>query len=103
MRSTLEGFKEFVLDQLAQLNGLSCRAMFGGYGLALQGRFFGIIHRGRLYFRTDPATAPRYRVYHMKPFTPNTRQTLKNYYEVPVDIVESADTLVEWARAAANR
>ena len=39
----------------------------------------------------------------MKPFTPNTRQTLKNYYEVPVDIVESADTLVEWARAAANR
>ena len=60
MRSTLEGFKEFVLDQLAQLNGLSCRAMFGGYGLALQGRFFGIIHKGRLYFRTDPATAPRY-------------------------------------------
>jgi hypothetical protein len=39
----------------------------------------------------------------LKPFTPNTRQTLKNYYEVPVDIVESADTLVEWARAAANR
>jgi len=39
-------------------------------------------------------------VHHMKPFTPNTRQTLKNYYEVPVDIVESADTL---AMAAANR
>src|SRR4029079_1861528 len=27
----VRGFKEFVLDQLAQLNGLSCRAMFGGY------------------------------------------------------------------------
>jgi DNA transformation protein len=103
LRATSEGFTEFVLDQLAKLNDLSCRAMFGGHGLALQGRFFGIIHKGRLYFRTDPATAPRYRVYHMKPFTPNTRQTLKNYYEVPVDIVESADTLVEWARAAANR
>jgi DNA transformation protein len=77
--------------------------MFGGYGLALQGRFFGIVHKGRLYFRTDPATAPCYRVHHMKPFKPNARQTLKNYYEVPVDIVESADTLVEWAVAAANR
>ena len=103
MRATSEGFKEFVLDQLAQLDDLSCSAMFGGYGLTLQGRFFGIIHKGRLYFRTDPGTAPRYRVHHMKPFKPNTRQTLKNYYEVPVDIVESAEALVEWAVAAANR
>ena len=77
--------------------------MFGGYGLTLQGRFFGIIHKGRLYFRTDPDTAPLYRARHMNPFTPNASQTLKNYYEVPVDIVESADTLVEWAVAAANR
>jgi DNA transformation protein len=39
----------------------------------------------------------------MKPFTPNPKQTLKNYYEVPVDIVESSDHLVEWAVAAAHR
>lgn len=39
----------------------------------------------------------------MKPFAPNAKQTLKNYYEVPVDIVESAEHLVEWAMAAADR
>ena len=98
-----DGYKEFVMDQLADLNGLTCRAMFGGYGLARYGSFFGIIHKGRLYFRTGPTTAPLYRARQMKPFTPNPKQTLKNYYEVPVDIVESSDQLVEWAVAAARR
>ena len=103
LKAMSDGYKEFVLDQLAGLEDLTCRAMFGGYGLALDGKFFGIIHKGRLYFRTDPATAPLYRAQHMTPFTPNATQTLKNYFEVPVDIVESAENLVEWARAAARR
>ena len=97
------GYEAFVLDQLTELDGLTCRAMFGGYGLTLDGHFFGIIHKGRLYFKTDPTTAPRYRARHMLPFKPNRKQTLKNYYEVPVDIVESAESLVEWAKAAARR
>ena len=33
----------------------------------------------------------------------NAGQTLKNYYEVPVDIIESAEQLVEWAMTAADR
>jgi DNA transformation protein len=97
-----DGYKEFVMDQLADLNGLTCRAMFGGYGLARYGSFFGIIHKGRLYFKTGPATAPLYRAQQI-PFKPNPKQTLRNYYEVPVDIVESSDRLVEWAVAAARR
>ena len=28
-----DGFRDFVLDQLNELPGLTCRAMFGGYGL----------------------------------------------------------------------
>ena len=38
-----DGFKDFVLDQLTELRGLRCRAMFGGYGLYCTGFFFGII------------------------------------------------------------
>lgn len=34
-----DGYKEFVLDQLADLEGLTCRAMFGGHGLARHGSF----------------------------------------------------------------
>jgi DNA transformation protein len=36
----------------------------------------------------------------MKPFRPNRKQTLKTYYEVPVEIVEDAEQLIEWAQRA---
>lgn len=97
-----DGFRDFVLNQLRELPGLTSRAMFGGYGLYQGDRFFGIIHRGRLYFKTDRMTAPRYRDQGMKPFKPTSTQILKNYYEVPVDILEAPDDLISWASQAAE-
>ena len=95
-----DGFKDFVLDQLSDLHGVTSRAMFGGYGLYQRETFFGIIHKGRLYFKTDRMTASRYRDRGMKPFRPNSKQTLKNYYEVPVEVIEDTDGLVKWAQEA---
>jgi DNA transformation protein len=92
-----ESFKVFVLDQLSALEGISCRAMFGGHGLYCNGIFFGIIHKGRLYFKTDEITRAEYIKEGMKPFRPNSKQTLKSYYEVPVDVMEDPDRLVDWA------
>ncbi len=71
--------------------------MFGGYGLYRRGVFFGIIFRGRLYFKTDDATRPQYLDRGMKPFRPSATQTLKNYYEVPADMFEESEQLAEWA------
>ena len=96
------GFKDFVLDQLNDLQDLTCRAMFGGYGLYCGRVFFGIVQKGRLYFKTNADTAPRYRERKMKPFKPNARQTLYNYYEVPVDVLEDAGELTTWARQASD-
>ncbi len=74
--------------------------MFGGYGLYQDETFFGIIHRGRLYFKIDEKTVGDYQKRKMKPFRPNAKQTLKSYYQVPVDIIEDADELREWAKRA---
>ncbi len=93
-----DGFKDFVLDQVADLRGLTCRAMFGGYGLSYKGTFFGIIHKGRLYFKVTPETVDQYKTRGMSPFRPNPRQTLKSFYEVPVDVIEDAEQLNEWAK-----
>ena len=94
------GFKTFVEDQLSSLRGVSCRAMFGGYGI-YQGRtFFGILFRGQLYFKTSEATRGRYTAAGMKPFRPSAKQTLKNYYEVPAEVVEDPDELAVWAKEA---
>ena len=74
--------------------------MFGGYGLYFDKTFFGIIFKGRLYFKTDATTAKHYIEKRMKPFRPSTKMTLKTYYEVPVDIIEDSDLLTQWAKKA---
>ncbi|HEX5646531.1 MAG TPA: TfoX/Sxy family protein [Nitrospira sp.] len=102
MPAKSDGFKDFVLDQLAELHGVTCRAMFGGYGLYRRAKFFGIIHKGRLYFKVTPATIADYTQQGMKPFRPNAKQTLKSFYEVPPDILEEAERLTTWAEQAAS-
>lgn len=98
-----DSFKEFVLDQLRDPGRIACRSMFGGYGLYSRGCFFGIIHKGRLYFKTDSRTVAAYIDKGMKPFRPNAKQTLKTYYEVPEDVIEDPERLSHWARKAIRR
>jgi DNA transformation protein len=95
-------FKDFVLDQLHTLNNVTIRSMFGGKGLYQDGIFFGIIFKGRLYFKTDADSETEYKNRGMKPFQPSAKQTLKTYYEVPADILEDDDLLTQWARWAIN-
>lgn len=98
-----DGFKDFVLDQLADLKGLTYRAMFGGHGLYQHDTFFGIIHNGRLYFKVTPKTVDHYKDQGMKPFRPNAKQILKSFYEVPIDVLEDTEQVVTWAVESANR
>jgi DNA transformation protein len=95
-----ESFLSFVLDQLAGLGGVASRAMFGGHGLYAGGRCFGIVFRGRLYFKVGAATRAAYTRRGMKPFRPNARQTLRSFHEVPADVLESAGQLCDWAGRA---
>lgn len=88
------------MDQLCRLNGVECKHMFGGFGLYHHGIFFGIIADGAVYFKTNPSTVSAYKERGMEPFKPSAKQTLKNYYEVPVEILEDEEELAEWARTA---
>jgi DNA transformation protein and related proteins len=100
MATNDESFKDFVLDQLSELEDVEARRMFGGHGLYHDETFFGIIHKGRLYFKTNESTVREYRKRKMKPFRPNPKQTLKNYFQVRADILEHGDSLSEWAQEA---
>jgi DNA transformation protein len=95
-----DSFKDFVLDQLGRAPHLICKAMFGGHGLYQRDRFFGIIHKGRLYLKTNGTTQSAYAARGMQPFRPNSKQILRHYYEVPVDILEDAEQLNVWAQRA---
>jgi DNA transformation protein len=93
-------YLDYVLDQLGELGPVTSRAMFGGHGLYLGDQFFGIVHRDRLYLKTDDAARPDYEARGSAPFRPNERQTLKSYWEVPGEVVEDRAAAVEWARDA---
>ena len=92
----------FVLDQLSALGGVSAKPMFGGAGFYLDGEFFGILYRERLYFRVSADTIGEYKKRKMKAFAPfdGRRGESRGYYEVPIDILESSDDLIAWARSA---
>jgi len=95
-----DGFLDFVLDQLSGLPDVRSRRMFGAYGLYQKDDFFAIVDSGKLYFRTDDVTRPEYERRGMKPFAPTPKQVLKNYFEVPVDVLEDDAFLRDWAKNA---
>ena len=100
MASRDESFKDFVLDQLQDLDGVEARGMFGGHGLYKDETFFGILHKGKLYFKVDESTVAEYRKRKMKPFRPNAKQTLTSYYQVPAEMLEDNEQLCDWAMKA---
>ena len=95
-------FRDFVLEQLSSLDGLRCKRMFGGFGLYCNEQFFGIVFDGCLYFKTNPDTLPEFLRYSASVFAPTEKQILKNYREVPADILEDGERLLLWARRAAQ-
>ena len=97
-------FKDFAVDQLGALPDLRVKAMFGGHGLYQGERFFGILMKGRLYFKTDEATRSAYVDRGMAPFIyEKARRTMTlNYFEVPAEVLEDREQLVAWANHAIN-
>ena len=95
-----DGFLDLVLDQLG--DSVDSRAMFGGHGLYLGGIFFGIVHKGRLFFRTDAGSRPAYAKAGMRPFRPRPKLSLHAYYEVPAEVLEDRRALRAWADRASR-
>jgi DNA transformation protein len=96
-------FLEFVKEQLAPLGAIRVRRMFGGHGVYLGDAFFAIVHKGRLYFRTDPADRVHYQARGSREFMPSKTQKLGTYWEVPADVLDDPELMVQWARRAATR
>lgn len=89
-----------MLEQLTGIPHLVAKRMFGAHGLYGDGVFFAIVDGGRLYFKAVGDSQDRYRSYGMGPFQASERQTLKTYYQVPVEILEDVDEILPWAKQA---
>ena len=94
-------FLDFVLDQLAGVDGLRARAMFGGVGLYAEDIFFGILAADVLFFKVGDTNRHEYEDAGSAPFKPYAdRAMTMPYYNVPIAVLEDAAALGEWAARA---
>jgi len=92
----------WILEQLADVEQLVSRRMFGGIGLYSRELFFGLIDDDTLFFKTDASNAAEYQSRNMPRFMPpaNRPPGPMGYHQVPAEIIEDPESLVAWARKA---
>lgn len=96
-------YLEYIAEQLEGMGELSSRAMFGGYCLYQDKIPFAIIADDQLYFKVGVSNQSDYEAAGSKPFTyagKKGKPVSLSYWEVPSEVLEDVDTLLEWARKA---
>ena len=80
-----------VMDLLAPIDGISNRAMFGGFGIFHEGDMFALVTNSGLHFKVTETNLSAYQEAGSKQFKPMP------YYEVPADVLDDTVMLLEWA------
>lgn len=91
---------EYLLDLLEPIGRVESGRFFGGTGLTCDSVQFGMVMGTTLYFVVDDSTRPDYEAAGMSPFSYSTKKRevlVKRYYEVPVEILEDREALIDWA------
>jgi DNA transformation protein len=98
--SVQDQYLAYILEQLAALGSLRSNRMFGGIGLYSREIFFGLIDDDTLFFKTDESNVAPYRERNMPRFMPfpDRPEAVLGYHQVPADVIEDSEQLVDWAR-----
>jgi DNA transformation protein and related proteins len=98
--STTE-FVQYVIDLLTPIQGLKAGRFFGGVGISAGSVQFAMIIGDALYFVVDEVTRRKYEEMGSSCFSYNTRKgrvDVKRYYEVPGEVLEDQEQLVDLAQ-----
>ena len=95
-------FALHLVDLLAPLGPVLYRRMFGGAGLFIDGRMFAILADETLYLKVDDTTRAAFEAAGFAPFTcvAKTRTITLPYHQMPDEILDDPDDLLDWARKA---
>ena len=100
-------FRGYVLDQLAGMGEFETKNMFGGTAVLRDGAAFAKIKHGSLWLKVDDGNISDFIEKGMEQYTYGKDNSRKlNFYETPAEVLEEADTLIQWATKAceaANR
>jgi DNA transformation protein and related proteins len=97
-------FLAFLIDLLAPLGSVTTRRMFSGAGIYCDGVIFALVLRSdTLFFKVDDGNRPAYEAEGLQPFSYEAKgRTVEvgAYWHVPERLLDDADAMLEWARAA---
>ncbi|MEQ8334208.1 TfoX/Sxy family protein [Nisaea sp.] len=101
--ATSKEFAAYITDMLEPLGDIRVQRMFGGYGIKYGDVNFALLLNDLPYFRVDDRNREGFEEHGSEPFRYSTKKgdvTVGSYWEVPTDILEDPELLLEWARAA---
>jgi len=103
--SIAEHEKEFVryVVELMQIIGpVKAKAMFGGYGIYLEGLMFGLVAGGVLYLKTDNATESEFQDRGLEAFKyyKKGKEYKMSYYQSQEDALEDVEEMCIWTNKA---
>lgn len=101
MTGSSQDYIDYVMEQLEPLGSISSGRFFGGTGLRAGSVQFAMIMGNALFFVVDDSSRPRYEQRGMGCFWYRTKKkkvNVRKYYEVPGDLLDDPDVLLEWAR-----
>ncbi len=87
-----------VYDVFGEGEGITYRAMMGGYTLYKDGKVFAIIDDEKLYFKGSSNTEGWYLEHGAKKFwyMKEGKKQYMNYFLMPSDVLENKDEFSEW-------
>ncbi len=94
---------EHYAHELSEWAPINLRPMFGAIALYRQDKAFAMVWRGSLYFKVNDGSRPDYETAGSHPLAYVSRgrtHALKSFWEVPADITENKELLVQWADRA---
>jgi DNA transformation protein len=95
-------FVVFVLDQLKPLGNVQTKHFFASLLLSVNDTKLGLINGEKLFFHVDDTTRPKYEAMGMSHYQPRPNFNKRDEYQVPPEIVEDQEKLLELAKEALN-
>jgi DNA transformation protein len=93
-------FADFIVELLAPLGPVRARAMFGGWGIYLDGMMFALLADDMLYFKVDDENRAVFSGAGLEPFryTQRGKPVALNYYRAPDEAFDAPHLMLQWAR-----
>lgn len=98
----MSGFADYLHDVFRNFGGISCRPMFGGYGVYHKGLMFGLVAEDTLYFKADESCTDLFQHRGLEPFEyPRAGKMITmSYYRAPEEIYDNPHDAKLWAERA---